>query len=61
MEERRFHPLDYLSVLQRRKWWFIVPMALAVIVGVTLACSCRASTGRRPRSASPIPRSRQSS
>ena len=36
MEERRFHPLDYLSVLQRRKWWFIVPMALAVIVGVTL-------------------------
>jgi polysaccharide biosynthesis transport protein len=36
MEERRFHPLDYLSVLQRRKWWFIVPMALAVIVGVAL-------------------------
>jgi polysaccharide biosynthesis transport protein len=36
MEERRFHPLDYLSVLQRRKWWFIVPMALSVVVGVAL-------------------------
>ncbi len=36
MEDRRFHPLDYLSVLQRRKWWFVVPMALAVLVGVAL-------------------------
>ena len=36
MEEGRFHPLDYLSVLQRRKWWFIVPMAVAVLVGVAL-------------------------
>ena len=36
MEERRFHPLDYLSVLQRRKWWFIVPMALSVVVGLAL-------------------------
>jgi polysaccharide biosynthesis transport protein len=36
MEERRFHPLDYLSVVQRRKWWFIVPMALSVVVGIAL-------------------------
>lgn len=36
MEERRFHPLDYLSVLQRRKWWFVVPMALSVLIGVAL-------------------------
>lgn len=36
MEERRFHPLDYVSVLQRRKWWFIVPMALSVVVGLAL-------------------------
>ena len=36
MEERRFHPLDYLSVVQRRKWWFIVPMALSVVIGVAL-------------------------
>ena len=36
MEERRFHPLDYWSVLQRRKWWFIVPMALSVVVGLAL-------------------------
>ena len=36
MEERRFHPLDYLSVVQRRKWWFIVPMALSIVIGVAL-------------------------
>jgi len=36
MEERRFHPLDYLSVVQRRKWWFIVPMVLSVVIGVAL-------------------------
>lgn len=36
MEERRFHPLDYLSVVQRRKWWFIVPMALSVVIGIAL-------------------------
>ena len=29
MEERHFHPLDYVSVLQRRKWWLIVPIALS--------------------------------
>ena len=37
MEERRFHPLDYLSVLQRRKFWFIVPLVLCVLVGGALA------------------------
>lgn len=31
------HPLDYLSVLRRRKWWLIVPLVLAVIAGATLA------------------------
>jgi polysaccharide chain length determinant protein (PEP-CTERM system associated) len=36
MEERRFHPLDYLSVLQRRKWWFIVPFALSAVIGLAL-------------------------
>jgi polysaccharide chain length determinant protein (PEP-CTERM system associated) len=37
MDEPRFHPLDYLSVVKRRKWWLIVPMALAVVIGVALA------------------------
>jgi polysaccharide biosynthesis transport protein len=31
-----FHPLDYLSVLQRRKWWLIVPSVLAIVVAIAL-------------------------
>ncbi len=27
MDEPRFDPLDYVSVFNRRKWWFIVPVA----------------------------------
>jgi succinoglycan biosynthesis transport protein ExoP len=34
MEERSFHPLDYLSVLRRRKRWFIVPFAACVVLGL---------------------------
>lgn len=37
MDEPRFHPLDYVSVLRRRKWWFIAPFAACVIVGALLA------------------------
>jgi polysaccharide chain length determinant protein (PEP-CTERM system associated) len=37
MEERRFHPLDYMSVLRRRKWWFVGPLALCLLVGTALA------------------------
>ena len=37
MEERPFHPLDYVSVLRRRKWWFLAPFALCVLVGGALA------------------------
>jgi len=37
MDEPRFHPLDYLSVVRRRKWWFVVPLVLALVVGVSLA------------------------
>jgi uncharacterized protein involved in exopolysaccharide biosynthesis len=33
MDEPRFDPLDYVSVFNRRKWWFIVPVALSIIVG----------------------------
>ena len=34
MEERPFHPLDYLSVLRRRKWWLIVPVVACLIAGL---------------------------
>jgi polysaccharide chain length determinant protein (PEP-CTERM system associated) len=33
MDEPRFDPLDYVSVFNRRKWWFIVPVVLALMVG----------------------------
>jgi protein tyrosine kinase modulator len=36
MDETRFDPLDYVSVISRRKWWFIVPVALSIIVGAAL-------------------------
>jgi len=36
MPERSFHPLDYVSLLRRRKWWAIVPLVLAVVVGAVL-------------------------
>ena len=61
MEERRFHPLDYVSVLRRRKWWFIVPLVLC-IVGRRAARGAAAARVhvRRPRSASPLRRCRPS-
>jgi succinoglycan biosynthesis transport protein ExoP len=37
MEERPFHPLDYVSVLSRRKWWFIAPLAVCLVAGALLA------------------------
>ena len=36
MEEPRFDPLDYVSVFNRRKWWFIVPVALSIVIGLLL-------------------------
>ena len=36
MDETRFDPLDYISVFKRRKWWFIVPVALSIVVGALL-------------------------
>ncbi len=36
MEEHSFHPLDYVSVLRRRKWWFIGPLTVCVLGGVLL-------------------------
>lgn len=37
MEERSFHPLDYLSVLRRRKWWFILPLLACIALGALAA------------------------
>src|SRR4051812_21720408 len=31
-----FHPLDYVSVLRRRMWWFLVPVVLALAIGTAL-------------------------
>ena len=36
MEETHVHALDYVSVVRRRKWWLIVPIALSIIVGLLL-------------------------
>lgn len=32
----RLHPLDYLHVFRRRKWWFIAPIVAAIVVGLVL-------------------------
>jgi len=37
MQEHSFHPLDYLSLVRRRKWWAIVPLLLCIIGGIVLA------------------------
>ncbi len=36
MEETHVHALDYVSVLQRRKWWLITPIVASVFVGLAL-------------------------
>jgi succinoglycan biosynthesis transport protein ExoP len=37
MEEQPFHPLDYVSMLRRRLWWFVVPVVVCALGGVVLA------------------------
>jgi polysaccharide chain length determinant protein (PEP-CTERM system associated) len=36
MEEPRFDPLDYVSAFNRRKWWFIVPVVISILIGSLL-------------------------
>jgi polysaccharide chain length determinant protein (PEP-CTERM system associated) len=36
MEETQVHALDYLSVVRRRKWWLVVPIAGSAVVGLAL-------------------------
>lgn len=33
---RSVHALDYLHLLNRRKWWLIVPVVLSIVVGLVL-------------------------
>jgi polysaccharide biosynthesis transport protein len=37
MNEQSGHPLEYLSVLKRRKLWFFVPLVLSSAIGLALA------------------------
>jgi polysaccharide chain length determinant protein (PEP-CTERM system associated) len=37
MTERRLHPFEYLGILKRRRWWFILPLAVCVAGGTALA------------------------
>lgn len=36
MEDTSFHALDYLSVIRRRKWWLVTPIAASLVVGLFL-------------------------
>jgi polysaccharide chain length determinant protein (PEP-CTERM system associated) len=33
MENTHFSPLDYVSVIRRRRWWWITPIALSIVTG----------------------------
>lgn len=37
MQEQSFHPLDYLSLVYRRRWWLIAPLVVCILVGVLVA------------------------
>ena len=37
MPEQSRHPLEYLSILQRRRRWFLVPVAVTSAIGLALA------------------------
>ena len=34
MEEQSFHPLDYVGMVKRRMWWFLVPLVVCVLGGL---------------------------
>src|SRR4051812_34069757 len=33
MDQQAFHPLDYMAAVNRRKWWFVVPLLLCIALG----------------------------
>jgi polysaccharide biosynthesis transport protein len=37
MTQRTMHPLEYLVIVKRRKWWVIAPFLLCVVGGLALA------------------------
>jgi polysaccharide biosynthesis transport protein len=37
MTQRTMHPLEYLVIVKRRKWWVIAPFVLCVVGGLALA------------------------
>jgi polysaccharide biosynthesis transport protein len=36
MEDTHVHALDYVSVIRRRKWWLVGPIAASILVGLAL-------------------------
>jgi succinoglycan biosynthesis transport protein ExoP len=36
MDSTHFSPLDYVSVIRRRRWWWITPLALSIAIGALL-------------------------
>jgi polysaccharide chain length determinant protein (PEP-CTERM system associated) len=36
MEGTHFHPLDYVSVIRRQKWWLTLPIVASIVVGLLL-------------------------
>lgn len=36
MEPQSFHPLDYLAAVNRRKWWFILPLLVCIAAGAAV-------------------------
>ncbi len=39
MEPQSFHPLDYLAAVNRRKWWFVVPLLVAIATGAAVVAA----------------------
>jgi polysaccharide biosynthesis transport protein len=37
MTQRTMHPLEYLMILRRRKWWVITPFVLCAVAGAAVA------------------------
>jgi len=33
IEQHPVHPLDYMAVVHRRKWWFVVPLLISIAIG----------------------------
>ena len=36
MEDTHVHALDYVSVIRRRKWWLVAPIAASILIGLAL-------------------------